>query len=862
MKRGFTLATLAVLLTGLVLLAALALRSPGPSPTLKAPSIPNDTVPIAAKAGSEANSGQQFPNFPLDQKQLVSFVLDDVDSTAMTRREIEDQLRDWLLYAVAPQTGLTADEMNRALYDLPSVRRGFLRRAGNYEHGVTRSLYLKNGHLIAVVPKSNVHGYREHIAIIADEYRKATGEKPTKITPFEYELEAGSRSACLTRRAELAGVEAFSHVFGYHEESPENIQQFATFVANTDYVTYASIAAGRLTLGGRKHVAKAYTGLRVEDIAVVWKAQAALKKTRDAFDAKWQSEFDQFNDRWRRIAQELEDKYRNQLIMPTVPKSKLPYRFDPNFDLGQWDQPAVPKLTEDFKIKQEVDAFLKQKNRELDELNARYLAAARTAVLKDGTGFSLDPTFDFEALAYWFNSEAALELSARAQQPGAPITTSDILAAKAGFKKRNADDLMILLGKLKSSKSFSDTQLFRKLDKEVKMLEYQTARYDGDLQGTEVGMILFFTDLIAKFWAGLNFLWNPAELARDDQVLVEDFKSYAQGGQSPIYREQRKFQSNTRLWFGPEDRGYALAPGRKSCLFSRDTTRLFAASSDPYFPGIEMPPTAVDDAVLGWWNDHYDSIAAFEPQYQRLNCYMKWSLLISWLIAENSESRLAFLNGVNADNKAWFPDWAGNKTDLHFNDWKAAKFFDKGAKGSNTESLPIISSRPFFNFGESATVHTMAGGVSGGNPYLLKKRFELPSSIHEQTKLSIRGIDPESLRSGKNSIEQWQGTSYSFRTENKNGAEQKVIPQFKLLRTGKLADKDHTKVLALLRDRGIDINGAEVRENYVVLRTPLPSRHAELRQTEITSKLTKQLGDASWKTTVGTVELCSLKVSA
>ena len=29
---------------------------------------------------------------------------------------------------------------------------------------------------------------------------------------------------------------------------------------------------------------------------------------------------------------------------------------------------------------------------------------------------------------------------------------------------------------------------------------YQAARYDGPLDGTEVGMVLFYTDLLAKMW--------------------------------------------------------------------------------------------------------------------------------------------------------------------------------------------------------------------------------------------------------------------------------------------------------------------------------------------------------------------------
>jgi uncharacterized membrane-anchored protein YjiN (DUF445 family) len=34
---------------------------------------------------------------------------------------------------------------------------------------------------------------------------------------------------------------------------------------------------------------------------------------------------------------------------------------------------------------------------------------------------------------------------------------------------------------------------------------FQKARYDGYLQGTEVGMVLFYTDILAKIWA-LNYL--------------------------------------------------------------------------------------------------------------------------------------------------------------------------------------------------------------------------------------------------------------------------------------------------------------------------------------------------------------------
>lgn len=156
--------------------------------------------------------------------------------------------------------------------------------------------------------------------------------------------------------------------------------------------------------------------------------------------------------------------------------------------------------------------------------------------------------------------------------------------------------------------------------------KFQAARYDGSLQGTEVGMTLFYTDLLAKLKA-LDY-WN--------QAVISGFRALTQVHLSPVYDAELEVLRDTRLWFGPLDQGFQDTGD--TLLFARNSTRIYAASSNPFKPGKEVEPNAESAAFLGWWNDHYEEVAAYEPEYQRLNEIMKWSLLVTWLNKNNSES--------------------------------------------------------------------------------------------------------------------------------------------------------------------------------------------------------------------------------
>src|SRR5262249_23548485 len=149
--------------------------------------------------------------------------------------------------------------------------------------------------------------------------------------------------------------------------------------------------------------------------------------------------------------------------------------------------------------------------------------------------------------------------------------------------------------------------------------KFQHARYDGSLAGTEDGMVLFYTDLMAKLWALDYFGRAPEEQVRGFVPLLKV-------SVSPIYEREGIELSGTRLWFGPRDSGFSKL--KDGLAFSRVATRVYAASSNTLQPGKEAEANAASARFLGWWNDHYAQVADYEPQYKRLNEIMKWSAIL------------------------------------------------------------------------------------------------------------------------------------------------------------------------------------------------------------------------------------------
>jgi len=631
-----------------------------------------------------------FNDFPPDKPQFIDYRLDELSFEQLTKREKQDQLRDWLLFTIVSDKDLSTEEINQSLYDVSTTRQGYMRPVSNFEYGMSRSLYVGEGEVVALIPaKLKADQRNDALAHIADKHRKDLGEKPTNLLVFEYELNSAEQYAWLTRREVIDAEKLFTSTANYTESTVSTLVDFQAFMGKVDDLTYARLDGNQLILGGRKIQGRPYKGIRVEDVATIWQSEEKIHADLAAFNAKWNARFNA----------------------------------------------AAP--SQQSQIKEQAYA-------EMAELK-----------LVNGSGFSLDPAYDYQAFTSAFNRISSF-LSRYIAEEEAVIAEKDLQDAKRGLSSNNAVPYLVLVDKLETSNSPKAQAIGAYLKEGEQSFRFQQARYDGYLQGTEVGMVLFYTDLLAKLWV-LDHQRSTSQKEVPDFFPLTTISSKI----ASIYKQEVEDLPSTRLWFGSHDKGFQTSLIDNSLLFARNATRIYAASSNPLRPGEETIAAANSEAFLGWWNDHYEEVAAYEPQYEQLNEIMKWSLMISWLNNAEQGNTLGFFKEIQVRRDFHFPDWAKAQGDrLRFKDWESVKFYPPSYLDTTTEAMEILESKPYSFFGNPNW--RISGGVSLADEGLFQSRKAL-SSVDDLNSLTYRStIDygTVKLKGGQLNFKTLEGTAY------------------------------------------------------------------------------------------------------
>jgi len=629
----------------------------------------------------------------------------------LTPREQLDQLLDWLLVIAVGEVEPNIEALNRILADMPLVRHGYMKPLGVLEFGPTRSRYVKDGIVVALIPGGASDASRkDFIGHVADEHRKNQGGSFRTIRPYEYELNANTGTAQLTRRADVGYAEVMSRSYGYQVAVVTDRQSLLSFLATVDDLTQVRIADNGITLGGRKVLGRKYRGIGIEHIGTIWQAQSKINVIR----REWKSYEDQqvslFNAKWSRRT------YKNE-----------------------WER---------TRLKSESDA-------EWAELEKQLAAEYRRRKIMDHTGFSLDPDYDYPSL-----SSELVRVGLDAQR--------DRHGILAGLAQRNIVPLLRLEDSL-SKDTDKGAELAAYLALLRRQHEYQAARYDGDLGGTEVGMILYYTDLLAKLWV----------LDYRDSAPASEVPGFLSGLTAPVsiaYKTELELFPSARLWFGTSNLGFQVSSSRE-ILFRRNSTRIYSAGSNPLEPGKEVQTSVALGAPIDWWNDHYEEVEWVEPEYQRLNQIMKWSIALSWIQDQPNAKVLDFLSDETVRRDYWFPEWVRRQPNLRFKEWDTVGFLPKGAKGSKTEALPRLLSRNFSRF-DGPPQHTISGGVSLARSSEIKARPPVPADFLQ----SVRRSNVNYTKSrGRDGVTTLDGVTYSFSASGKTaGTTIKASPDAKL----------------------------------------------------------------------------------
>lgn len=415
----------------------------------------------------------------------------------------------------------------------------------------------------------------------------------------------------------------------------------------------------------------------------------------------------------------------------------------------------------------------KYKNIRIEDIAAIWQSEAKYP--ERGTGFSLDPAYDFEelkSLAREYPKTVIAALKKAGLITGGYSSTVSIYdqtkiisQVVEALNERNPTPMGYVYDYVKNfgtkdnalteyssylnellGTSGREYQKYSFLNR-FEEASFQAARYDGHLKGTEVGMILYYTDLLAKMWA-FNYKWTTPS------KRVPEFLNALNLKLSKVYEKESEKYYSGRLWFGPNQNGFQLS-NDKTMLFARNATKIFAAAKDGMSATSEVPASARIGAPIYWWNNHYEEVANYEPQYEALNEIMKWSVVIVWLNKNHDSNKsLNYLKNVPVYRKNWFPTWVKKHPKLKFKKWDSIGFYPKGYKGTTTEGLPKLHSPVFLNYGIQEM--TMAGGVTLARPATIAR-------IKPITKLNV---DKTLLRSniktslGKNSYRTIKGTEF------------------------------------------------------------------------------------------------------
>jgi hypothetical protein len=272
-------------------------------------------------------------------------------------------------------------------------------------------------------------------------------------------------------------------------------------------------------------------------------------------------------------------------------------------------------------------------------------------------GFSLDPgpvrtREDILAVVPGLRPEWADRLISR-NWNGTPFRSAEGLAAVVGSALIHHDPAPAVLAQVGLPTDPSQLWALNSLLRDRPI--YSQARNDGRLEGTKVGMTLFYADKVAKDWvAGVGTGVPTKAVGGFVPNSGADIPwSHCHGTEGP------KLDEYGRLWFGQNDAGFNFADDRVS--IGAQATRLFSRSEQN--GGVEVEPSFSFGRGMRWWDQHYQDIADYEPQYQRLDQIMRWSGALEWLTTKTTMT-LPQLDDATIRSDLRFQDWYAQHSEL------------------------------------------------------------------------------------------------------------------------------------------------------------------------------------------------------
>lgn len=613
-----------------------------------------------------------------------------------------EQVRDWIVHAFLAAREVPADRIAVSLHSQPPLRQPALSEVHTWQYGIGRWVWVDDdpmddsvGDLYAFLP---AEADQQLLGGLADDFRRTMGEVPAFVHHVAYEIDDQVQTASFAFIETLTGEVLFADggKFGYCEREICTQTDLKRFLRQIDELVCVSMEGGKLTLGGRDLPGRS-PAVSVEDVAVLYQAYQKAD-------------------------------VRVQLgTLATALRQAYPRLSSTNASALA---AAIHKaLTEGHKgSDQQATILCRLYGIDTDravELYVKYVTGG-------SIGFSLDPDGAADHLSL-FSELSNLEVQS------AGVDLREWMGAVLEVLQRQLLPLHQAMQKLLDEGTEEARKVYSKISSLLGRYACQCARYDGDIQGTSVGMTLFYCDLLAKLW-----LYNYDGSTPTEEIGLIPILGIPVAS---VYWEEIWKYSKGRLWFGPN--WEMIGRGTDFLTFSPVTTQIFTRASDPTASaGEEVKPTEERRSWTLWWEAHWPEIMEYEPEYYRLNEITKFSALMAWLQESGGMSTLCFLEQERVTRTHEFDTWLEENRDrLAFKAWLPFT----GASAGGTECLSLLCAESQAAFGSPSAFRR--GGVSLAEHRDLAKVHKL-----EDYSAATQRI----LHEGRGTLADPGGTEYRF----------------------------------------------------------------------------------------------------
>jgi hypothetical protein len=668
-------------------------------------------------------------------------------------RERRDQIRDWGVLATLTREGATPEQIAAATYQMPPARLPYLDELYSFSYGRGRRAYFRDRVLLFV--DADDPDRTSTIGRLADQVRMELGEIPRSAEIYVVEDQRNQGQLQVSDPTRVAGARLFSPDYGYVEAEVGDADQLAAWLARIDDLVRFRIEPGKLVLGGRRFAGTRTASVTLDDVAALYQAPGRIRDRKivawrklqeldAAYDEKIAARVHREVESGRAATKEaalaFETAYAAELAPAKAKETAVidadaPVSSEPGFSLDPLWLPApdgvhplmlarLQQLANDpcaeiSRLTASAPALLAaepdESRRSPEAWTASWLLAveispATCSWLHDFVGTSLRPVI------------AELETAVPSQW-------------RHGFIPFEA-----LRKKLQSDQTLSQEQREAKyaVALAIEFYRYETgaqcARYDG-IDGTAVGMTLFYTDLLAKLWGSLDFGYSAPLSA------IPGFITAPRVNYSAVFQaDALKFRQG-RLWFAHRADGWSrtTAGPAQELAFVHRFNRLYIEDWDPADRGGLRPPewTRISSH---WWDRHFEDIADHEQQYHRQNQIMKWSVATATMLDMQDAPR--FLANVAVDRTAHFVPWYTDHSDeLRFHEPLPER-----RTAYRTECLPLLASYEHAAGGDNYAV-LLGGGVSlAGRNVARNAPIVQPKLPPGQRVVTMASTDPGPVR--------------------------------------------------------------------------------------------------------------------